>query len=248
MVDAAVDLIADGIENPHNVRALVAAARMFDAVCRFRRPKTNAVTDDMLIQHVDEYELIVALENVPNALSVYDFRLPRNVHRVALVVGNERFGIRPELLARCQRHVQIPMGRGKIDTLNVAAAAAVGLHYLREPPAKTRFRAQSQRPQVLFESPRNAAEFGSSLRSASAFGWREVFLKDTHHIWFHANRKDRAEARAAARKMKNDVRILPFEQLDHLREVITIDERSNDEHLRLRATIMLAEIARRLRK
>jgi tRNA G18 (ribose-2'-O)-methylase SpoU len=245
VVDAAVDLIADGIENPHNVRALLAAARMFGAGCWFRHPKTNSVDPEFCVEQIASYDLAIALENLPSAESVFNFRLPRHAKRVAMVVGNERFGIRREVLAKCDRFVQIPMARGKVDTLNVAAAAAVGLRYLVEPPPRAAALGRIRRPQILFDSPRNAAEFGSALRSASAFGWREVFVNDANRIWFEGNRTNKAEARAAARRMKNDVRVLPACKLNGTQEAVIIDD--IDDHLRLHATITLAEIARVLR-
>ncbi len=43
---------------------------------------------------------------------------------VALVLGNEEDGLAPTVAAACDRLVRIP-GRGAIESLNVAAAAAV---------------------------------------------------------------------------------------------------------------------------
>lgn len=45
----------------------------------------------------------------------------------ALVLGNERDGITPELAARCERSVRIPM-RGYAESLNVSVTAAILLH------------------------------------------------------------------------------------------------------------------------
>lgn len=44
--------------------------------------------------------------------------------RLAIMVGNEFFGIRPETIAMCDYAVRIPMAHG-VDSLNVAAASAV---------------------------------------------------------------------------------------------------------------------------
>lgn len=44
--------------------------------------------------------------------------------KLALVLGSEGDGLRPETVARCDRTVRIPMQRG-VDSLNVAAAAAL---------------------------------------------------------------------------------------------------------------------------
>lgn len=47
--------------------------------------------------------------------------------RVALVVGNERDGIAPDLAAACAVRVRVPM-RGFIESLNVSVTAAILLH------------------------------------------------------------------------------------------------------------------------
>jgi tRNA (guanosine-2'-O-)-methyltransferase len=65
------------------------------------------------------YELVAAKadgELVPEDLA----RLPR----VAIVLGNERDGISPELLAACTRSVRVPM-RGFVESLNVSVTAAI---------------------------------------------------------------------------------------------------------------------------
>lgn len=49
---------------------------------------------------------------------------------IVLVVGNERAGIDPQLLARCNRVLHIPMA-GKKESLNVAIAFGVAAYYLR---------------------------------------------------------------------------------------------------------------------
>ena len=43
---------------------------------------------------------------------------------IALVLGNEEEGLAPEVAAECSRVVTIP-GCGRVESLNVAAAAAV---------------------------------------------------------------------------------------------------------------------------
>lgn len=51
--------------------------------------------------------------------------------RVALVFGTEGVGLSPFALSMVQHHVRIPMQAG-IDSLNVGAAAAIGLWQLRD--------------------------------------------------------------------------------------------------------------------
>jgi TrmH RNA methyltransferase len=47
----------------------------------------------------------------------------------ALVLGNEEFGMAPEVTAACTRLVTVP-GTGKVESLNVSAAAAILIHDL----------------------------------------------------------------------------------------------------------------------
>ncbi len=54
----------------------------------------------------------------------------RSADRLALVLGQEGPGVRPETLAHTDADVVIPMPDG-VDSLNVAAAAAVALWELR---------------------------------------------------------------------------------------------------------------------
>src|SRR5919108_5570707 len=54
------------------------------------------------------YAPIVVLDNLPGAAPVYGFRLPRGA-RPALVAGNERRGVSPEVQAIAAHAVQIPV-------------------------------------------------------------------------------------------------------------------------------------------
>jgi tRNA (guanosine-2'-O-)-methyltransferase len=47
--------------------------------------------------------------------------------RVAIVLGNERDGIRPAIAAACTHRVRVPM-RGFVESLNVSVTAAILLH------------------------------------------------------------------------------------------------------------------------
>jgi TrmH RNA methyltransferase len=55
----------------------------------------------------------------------------------ALIVGNEEHGLAPEVAAACTRLVTIP-GSGRIESLNVSAAAAVLIHELGRRGARRR--------------------------------------------------------------------------------------------------------------
>lgn len=63
------------------------------------------------------------------ALSIDDVRLAE-AERLALVLGPEGDGLSPETIAACDWAVRIPMSHG-VDSLNVAAAAAIAFWQLR---------------------------------------------------------------------------------------------------------------------
>lgn len=67
---------------------------------------------------------VVALENSPEATTYTEFCWP---DRVALIVGHEVEGIRPELLACAKQHVQIPV-LGFKRTLNVANSYSIVIY------------------------------------------------------------------------------------------------------------------------
>lgn len=70
---------------------------------------------------------VAALALTPDAVSLDDFDAPE---RLVLVLGTEGEGIAPRTLAQVDVQVRIPMAGG-VDSLNVAAAAAVAMWALR---------------------------------------------------------------------------------------------------------------------
>ncbi|WP_238016967.1 TrmH family RNA methyltransferase [Dactylosporangium sp. AC04546] len=208
-----VRLVGDGVENPANAAALIEAARMFAVPCGFRDsrglagqlPDISTVDTDGLLG-----QRIVAVDNAPGAESVY--RTAPAPPGASVVVGNERRGIRPDVLRAAARTVHIPMpGRG-VNTLNVATAAAVALYYLLDAHGRRQARAprpESHRPALLLAALRDHVEAGSSLRSAAAFGWPVVTVDDREKVWFGTPRPVRTEARAAARSHRNPLRVAP---------------------------------------
>ena len=80
------------------------------------------VVEDM---HTHGYE-IAAIETTVHAVDLFDWtpRFP-----VCLIFGHEVDGIRPELSARCDTHVRIPM-LGLKHSLNVATAGGVVIYEL----------------------------------------------------------------------------------------------------------------------
>jgi 23S rRNA (guanosine2251-2'-O)-methyltransferase len=138
-------VILDGLEDPHNVGAILRTAEAAGAHGVFipeRRAvgltgtvaKTSAGALDhlqvgcvtnlsRLIETLQTHGLwIYALD--PLAAKPYtnvDLRGP-----IALVVGSEGKGIRPGVLDKCDERITIPM-QGRVESLNVSAAAAIML-------------------------------------------------------------------------------------------------------------------------
>lgn len=72
---------------------------------------------------------VAALALTDDAVSLRSFAAPE---RLALVLGTEGEGLTPEAIAAADTVVQIPMRHG-IDSLNVAAAAAVAMYSVAAP-------------------------------------------------------------------------------------------------------------------
>lgn len=73
----------------------------------------------------DDYNLI-ALETTSDSKLIYDISWPE---KVALIVGDERYGVDEDTLNACEFKVYIPM-IGNVKSLNVVQAAAIGLFEL----------------------------------------------------------------------------------------------------------------------
>ena len=78
----------------------------------------------------DRWQL-VGLEQATHSECLFSFRF---VSRTVLVVGNERLGIEPEVLARLDRVAEIPLA-GLPHSLNAATSTAVAIYeYCRQFP------------------------------------------------------------------------------------------------------------------
>lgn len=158
----------------------------------------------------DRHARIIALDNLAGAKEVYGLRAGSHY---AVVVGNERRGISRGFHALATDLAQIPMQSRRINCLNVAAASAVALYYLRcaqVGPMATRSDPASRRPELLLLGAGDPIELGSAVRSAAAFGWHRAFIEDRDGIWFGCDRVTRSEGRAAARRGRNDIRLAPI--------------------------------------
>jgi tRNA G18 (ribose-2'-O)-methylase SpoU len=182
-------IYADGVENPANRARIDDAALLLGAVC---------------VPSADGY--VIAVENATSAASVYGRRRLR--WAVTLAVGNERRGLSRAVLSAADETVRIPTLSRTVNTLNVAAAAAVaGWYVARGSGAQaTTPHPERRRPSVLLSGDQHV-EIGSSLRSAAAFGFREIHLEDRGGGWFEGDHHQRREARAAARRHKNPLRV-----------------------------------------
>jgi tRNA G18 (ribose-2'-O)-methylase SpoU len=221
MTDRAVTLLGDGIENPGNALAMMHAAEMFDVACCFRDTRKLAqshefagsaatplpsITDQ---QMRERHARMIAFDNLPGARDVYGFRAGKDF---GVMVGNERRGLSHQVRALATDAVQIPMQSRSIDCLNVAAASAVALYYLcgaQSRPASGTRNPGSRRPHLLLMGAGDHIELGSAIRSATAFGWTRAFVEDRSRVWFGVDRITRSEGRAAARRARNDIRLIP---------------------------------------
>ena len=142
-------LVLDGVGNPHNLGAIARSAAFFGVRALLLRggagqamPSGAAYrTAEGGLEHLDLHRAgdlaacLRALEPhyrtvaaAPADGAVPPSGLPRD-RPVALVLGNEERGVSREVLEACGSRVRIP-GSGRVQSLNVAQAAAVLLHAL----------------------------------------------------------------------------------------------------------------------
>jgi tRNA G18 (ribose-2'-O)-methylase SpoU len=228
VANAMMTVVGDDIENSANIKTLLIAAAMFGAeyVARahahLARPeianvlaaeKIRVASPEMIR---DEFHMVLALENAAGAEDIYSSRSIDGDSSV-LVVGNERRGVSREMLTRSDSIIQIPMASRTLNSLNVAASTAVALYYLvgegggRVPIVAN---PEKRRPALLLLAPTDHVELGSSIRSAAAFGWMQLLVEDQHTVWFGVDRGARAEGRAAARRARNAIRVIPSSHKD----------------------------------
>lgn len=71
--------------------------------------------------------VVIGLEIIRGAKNISTLEL--NSKKIALVVGNEVSGVAPEVLARCDKVVKIPM-QGQKESLNVSVAYGIAAFLL----------------------------------------------------------------------------------------------------------------------
>ncbi len=210
-----LSLIGDGIENAFNIEAMQHAAEMFDVRCAFRHPPAleGAVEAIEADDIASSYSHIFALDNWKNSHTIYGYELPQHAN-AAIVAGNERLGISREVTNIATDAISIPMISKQLNCINVAAASAVALYYLwhaHRGRMQTHKDPSKRRPELVMIGSDNHAELGSAIRSAAAFGWNRAFIEDRFKIWFGCDRVTRSEGRAAARRGRNQIRLIPCE-------------------------------------
>ena len=143
--DAALLVVLDGVEDPHNLGAIARSVDAAGAHGIIRQTRHAASLDGIAakasagalstVRFATVVNIARALEELKGAdvwtvglagdaeesYDAVDFTLP-----TAIVVGGEGEGLRRLTRDRCDRLVRIPM-RGAVDSLNVSVAAAVAL-------------------------------------------------------------------------------------------------------------------------
>ncbi len=140
-------LALDGIGNPHNLGAIARSAAFFglpalllhdtadqafpsDAAYRVAEGGLDQLdlyqTGDLpaALRAIEPFYRTVAATLAPDGVPLET--MPRD-RPVLLVLGNEEFGLLPEVEAACRRRIRI-VPQGKVQSLNVAQTAAILLH------------------------------------------------------------------------------------------------------------------------
>ena len=71
---------------------------------------------------------VAALSTAAVSIDLCDYRVPE---RVALTLGSERDGLRPETLAAADTRIRIPIAED-VDSLNIATASGIALHHISQ--------------------------------------------------------------------------------------------------------------------
>ena len=106
-------------ENLQNLPKIKKMARSCDALVKWK----TETTTNFLNEDIRSGSQTVAIELTTGSKNLFDVRLPKDC---TFVVGNERFGISPELLQKCSYAVQIPM-YGVNGSMNVSHALGIVL-------------------------------------------------------------------------------------------------------------------------
>lgn len=143
-------VILDGVSNPHNLGAIARTLAFFglEHLVISDHPAQAGPSDaaHRVAEGGLEYLEVYRASRLPQVLKRLQpaYRvvgtalggeaipladLPDDSRPIALVLGNEEAGLPPQTLAACDAVVTIP-GSGKVQSLNVAATAAILIHEL----------------------------------------------------------------------------------------------------------------------
>ena len=222
---SSLTLVGLDIEGDWNLPLLKNAAELSHACLRLVNHKTSAQSSETSFPAIadpitfvedlrTEFDCLLACETGKISRSIYGYPAPRG--RVALLVGNELDGIPREDLRKVNQVLSIPMKQSQMSSINVAVAAAVSLYTLSHDLARKGIkpsRMKQSNIDVLIYGADDPSELGSLFRSIWAFGWKRVFLDDRAGIWFAKDRETILAGRAAARREKNSLAILPAGKL-----------------------------------
>lgn len=75
---------------------------------------------------INEGYTIVGLEQAENSIPLASYEADK---KIALIIGEEVNGIESEILARCEKIIEIPM-KGKKESFNVSVATGIALYAL----------------------------------------------------------------------------------------------------------------------
>jgi RNA methyltransferase, TrmH family len=145
-------LLLDGVGNPHNLGAIARTAAFFglERMVLADRPDQAFPSDAAYrvaeggLEHLALYRarLPAALSGLRPAYRILGTSLAGGsvpvggtlAGPIALILGNEEKGLDPATLAACDAVVRIP-GSGRVQSLNVASAAAILIYLLTGSPS-----------------------------------------------------------------------------------------------------------------
>ncbi|MBN2669101.1 MAG: TrmH family RNA methyltransferase [Bacteroidales bacterium] len=133
-------IIADGVQTPDNLGAIfrlagnigcpkvVLTERSSLSSIKVEKIARNSLQYIQIVQMTYQeiqahFPVLLAVETSSDAQNIYQTKLPKEL---AIVVGNERFGIAPEMIEFCTIQTYIPMP-GNVKSLNVSHALSIAL-------------------------------------------------------------------------------------------------------------------------
>lgn len=141
-------LVLDAVQDPGNVGTILRTASALGATATIALPGTVDLWNPKVIRssmgaqfghpalHAEWPDLAKLLDREHIELWAADTQgepldLGRAVQRLAIVVGNEGSGLSPQIRAKAQRTISLPLASG-VESLNVAVAAGIILYELRQ--------------------------------------------------------------------------------------------------------------------